>query len=103
MEYLNDMTDFQDISKEQYRAALENLDQDGEGKQVQIEDIRRVLKKYGNMTNQQIDHFISINNEEDDAKLADIYSGIIMDEEEPINRTIENKSFFKDISQIEIV
>ena len=51
MEYLNDMTDFQEISKEQYRAALENLDQDGEGKQVQIEDIRRVLKKYGNMTN----------------------------------------------------
>ena len=97
------MTDFQEISKEQYRAALENLDQDGEGKQVQIEDIRRVLKKYGNMTNQQIDHFISINNEEDDAKLVDIYSGIIMDEEEPINRTIENKSFFKDISQIDIV
>ena len=103
MEYLNDMTDFQEISKEQYRAALENLDQDGEGKQVQIEDIKRVLKKYGKMTNQQIDHFISINNEEDDAKLADIYGGIIMDEEEPINRTIENKSFFKDISQIDIV
>ena len=52
LQYLNDMSDFTDISKEQYRAALENLDQDGEGHSVQIDDIKRVLKKYGNMTNQ---------------------------------------------------
>ena len=40
---------------------MEILDQDGEGKEAQIEDIKRVLKNYSKMTTKEIDHFIEIN------------------------------------------
>ena len=41
---------------------MEILDQEGEGQEAQIEDIKRVLSTYSHMTPEEIDHFLAINN-----------------------------------------
>ena len=49
MMYLNKEASF-DYSDQQYRQAMEILDQEGEGQEAQIEDIKRVLSTYSNMS-----------------------------------------------------
>ena len=49
MMYLNKEASF-DYSDQQYRQAMEILDQEGEGQEAQIEDIKRVLSTYSKMS-----------------------------------------------------
>ena len=43
---------------------MEILDQEGDGKEAQIEDIRRVLGTYSNLDETQINKFLEINQPE---------------------------------------
>ena len=74
MQYLNRESTFNKTEKD-YRNALEILDQDGEGKEAQIEDITRVCEKYSNMSKDDIQKFIDINHPvHDDTKMKNYYS-----------------------------
>ena len=49
LRFLNQRSTFK-FSAQEYRQAMEILDQEGEGKEAQIEDIKRVLKTYSKMS-----------------------------------------------------
>ena len=40
---------------------MEILDQEGQGKEASIEDIRRVLGTYSSMTEEEINHYLELN------------------------------------------
>ena len=49
MQFVTDNSTFK-FSEQEFRQAMEILDQEGEGKEAQIDDIKRVLKSYSNLT-----------------------------------------------------
>ena len=63
MRYLNQQSAFE-YTESQYRQQMEILDQEGDGKEAQIEDIRRVLGTYSNLDETQINKFLEINQPE---------------------------------------
>ena len=78
---------------------MEILDQEGDGKEAQIEDIRRVLGTYSNLNEGQINHFLEINQPEHaDQELKAILNRISskdVNTSKVLDQSIPNKSIEK--------
>ena len=52
------------------------MDQEGDGKEVDVADLKRVLTLYGNLEEKEIQHFFSVNLENNQQKLVEVLKRI---------------------------
>ena len=60
MAYVNEQTRYS-VKKEDYHRSLEVLDNSGEGKEADVEDLTRVLKLYSGMSDEEVQEYLHIN------------------------------------------
>ena len=81
MDYINEKSAMS-YTEEEFINAMGVLDQEGENKEANIEDIKRVLGTYSVMDQEQIEHFIQINQDGEDLRATDILKRITPDSKE---------------------